>query len=74
MKIILAIGQIIIWYALLSEVGSIVNEIFGGFITGSLNKYGGGVQNTGGSIINTSINRYKEGGGLFNTIFNKYKQ
>lgn len=74
MKIILAIGQIIIWYALLSEVGSIVNEIFGGFITGSLNKYGGGVQNTGGSIINTSINRYKEGGSLFNTIFNKYKQ
>ena len=68
MSLILYIGKIFVWYCMMSETDTIVNEIFNGNIVGGFGRYGGGVQNHGLRGMRGAIRSYKQGPGMVNSI------
>lgn len=72
MRTILYLGKILIWFMMIKEVGSLTNQIFGGFITDS--NYGNGITSFATGQMGTAFKQLQESSrGAYEKFRNAYK-
>ncbi len=76
MRLVMHIGRILIWFTLIKEIGSLTNQIFGGYM-GNNTKYGGGVTSFASKQMGEMMKNREENGadrGSYNSFRNGYKK
>ena len=75
MRVVMHIGRILIWFTLIREIGSLTNQIFGGYMNN--HKYGGGVTSFASKQIGEMMKNREENGadrGSYNSFRKGYKK
>lgn len=76
MRLVMHIGRILIWFTLIREIGSLTNQIFGGYM-GNNTKYGGGVTSFASKQMGEMMKNREENGadrGSYNSFRKGYKK
>lgn len=76
MRLVMHIGRILIWFTLIREIGSLTNQIFGGYM-GNNSKYGSGMTTFASKQIGQMMKNREENGadrGSYNSFRNGYKK
>lgn len=76
MRVVMHIGRILIWFTLIREIGSLTNQIFGGYM-GNNTKYGGGVTSFASKQMGEMMKNREENGadrGSYNSFRKGYKK
>ncbi len=75
MRVVMHIGRILIWFTLIREIGSLTNQIFGGYMNN--HKYGGGVTSFASKQMGEMMKNREENGadrGSYNSFRKGYKK
>lgn len=75
MRVIMHIGKTLIWFSLIREIGSLTNQIFGGYMNN--HRYGGGVTSFASKQIGKMMKQHSEDGedkGAYNSFRKGYKK
>ncbi len=76
MRVVMHIGRILIWFTLIREIGSLTNQIFGGYM-GNNTKYGSGVTSFASKQMGEMMKNREENGadrGSYNSFRKGYKK
>lgn len=76
MRVVMHIGRILIWFTLIKEIGSLTNQIFGGYM-GNNTKYGSGVTSFASKQMGEMMKNREENGadrGSYNSFRKGYKK
>ena len=76
MRLVMHIGRILIWFTLIREIGSLTNQIFGGYM-GNNSKYGSGMTTFASKQIGQMMKNREENGadrGSYNSFRNGFKK
>ena len=76
MRVVMHIGRILIWFTLIREIGSLTNQIFGGYM-GNNSKYGSGMTTFASKQMGEMMKNREENGadrGSYNSFRKGYKK